>query len=213
MNTLYIAIDESGTFASDEKYFIYGGYSILSEPRYLAKCRKYLAVESSLKCSGEVKASNLDEGQKNRLLAVMKNQTSFGLAITNNHLPKSCYHDNISKALVKDDLLRNLIIEVIDSYDINLIDKIVIEIDEQNLKFGLRENLYLNLYKQLVSGYYNRNQYIKPHFNESLQLHVEYVDSKNSPLVRSADILVNQSRLYLTNSNDIYSILKIFKNL
>lgn len=213
MNKLYITIDESGTFASGEEYFVFGGYGLLGEEQFASKQRKYQSVEDAKPQVGEVKASGLGAADKQNLIDVMSGATSFAIGVRNKHLPASCYTDNLSKALVKDDLLKNIILELISSYDLALIDEIVIEIDEQNLKFGIRQNLYTSLYKELVSGYYNHNQFIKPRASHDLLLAVSYVDSTVKPLVRAADILVNVVSHKLQENQDVYSVLKIFKAL
>ncbi len=213
MNSLYISIDESGTFASGDSIFVFAGYAILGSEKYNSKLRKYLAVEKTFKTTGEVKASNQSATNRQRLLDVMKNQNSFAIAINNKNLPLASYQDSVAKALIKDDILRNLIIEVIGDYELLTLDQIVIEVDEQNLASGMKQNLYLNLYKQLISGYYNRNQFIKPLAKADLQLTVRYVDSTAHPLVRSSDILAYEVLKKVERNIDVYPILKIFKVL
>lgn len=213
MSTLYISIDESGTFASSDKYFVFAGYSILGEDKYQSKLRKYTGVEKTIATRREVKASELNDSQKQRLLAVMHNQSSYGYAITNKHLPTVCFTSPVAKAIIRDDILRNFIISICNKNDIKKIDKIHIEIDEQNLPSGLRENLYIGLYKVYVSGYYNRNQFIKPLGQEHLKISVNYVNSKLHPYVRCADVLANTTLGKLANDEDVYANLKIFKVL
>ncbi len=213
MNTLYISIDESGTFASGDSTFVFAGYAILGSEKYKSKLRKYLAIERSINQPGEIKASNQSASNRRRLIDVMKNQTGFAIAISNKNLPLASYQDSVAKALIKDDILRNLLIEVIANYDLELLDQIIIEIDEQNLASGMKDNLYLNLYKQLISGYYNRNQFIKPLAKANLQLTVRYVDSTKHPLVRSSDILAYEVLKKVERNIDVYPILKIFKVL
>lgn len=213
MNSLYISIDESGTFASSEEYFVFGGYAILGTEQYKGKIRKYQAVEKEITSNEEVKGSELEVHEKLNLLNVMKETTSFAIGVKNKNLTTNCYRDNLSKALVKDDLLKNIIIEVVSQFELNQIDKIVIEIDEQNLKFGIRQNLYTSLYRELISGYYNRNQFVKGLASSELILEVSYVDSKENPGVRAADVLVNFTYQKLKLNQDINPLLKIFKSL
>lgn len=213
MSTLYIAIDESGTFASSDKYFVYGGYSILTESKYQSKLRKYVSVEKNIEAKGEVKASSISNIQKQLLLDVMQNQMSFGYAITNKHLPTICYTSAAGKGIIRDDILKNFIVSICNHNDLKQVSKIHVEIDEQNLSTELKENLYINLYKVYVSGYYNRNQFIKPLGNDGLQISVNYVNSKLHPFVRSADILANTIHHKLEADEDVYSVLKIFKVL
>lgn len=213
MSTLYIAIDESGTFASSDKYFVYGGYSILTEDKYHSKMRKYISVERNIETKSEVKASNINNSQKQLLLDVMQNQMSFGYAITNKHLPTICYTSVVAKGIIRDDILKNFIVSICNQYNLKQVSKIHIEIDEQNLSTELKENLYINLYKVYISGYYNRNQFIKPLGNTSLQISVNYVNSKLHPFVRCADILANTIHHKLEEDEDVYSVLKIFKVL
>lgn len=213
MNELYISIDESGTFASSDEYFIFGGYSILGKEQYQGKMRKYQRLEQMITSTGEVKGSDLETSEKQNLLKTMENVTSFAIGVRNKNLPTNCFTDNLTKALVKDDILKNILLEVISQYELEHINKIVIEIDEQNLKFGIRQNLYTALYRVLISGYYNQNQYIKPLATTDLLLEIVYVDSKQNPSVRGADILVNTVNQKLKYNQDVYSILKIFKAL
>lgn len=213
MKTLYISIDESGTFASSDQYFVFSGYAILGDEQYTAKMRKYLGVEKKLMADSEVKASKLEESHKQNLIDVMGNETSFAIAVKNKSLPTNCYTDRLSKALVKDDLLKNIILEVINYFNLEYIGKINIEIDEQNLKFGIRENLYIGLYKELQSGFYNRNQFINGIIKHPILLEVIYVDSEKHPYVRAADIVANVVSKKLERDEDVYAVLKIFKVL
>lgn len=213
MKNLYITVDESGTFASSEQYFVYAGYGVLGTDKFRSKIHKYLKVESEFGINTEVKASSIENVQRTRLLDVLSHQTGFALAITNKNLPASCFLNGTSKAIIRNDLLRNLIIDVIKTYDPQLIGKIIVIIDEQNLKFGLRDNLYVELYKVLISGYYNQNQFIKPLFTNQLAIEVTYVNSLDYPLVRGADILAYQTNQNLIRNDDVYTNLKIFKVL
>lgn len=213
MGTLFISIDESGTFASSDQYFVFSGYAILGEERYISKLRKYSSVERKLTTDSEVKANKLEATDKQNLIDVMANEVSFAIAVKNKSLPSNCYVDRLSKALIKDDLLKNIILEVINYFNHEQLSKISIEIDEQNLKFGIRENLYTSLYKELQSGYYNRNQFIKGLIKHPVLLKVRYVDSANHPYVRAADIMANVVFRKLEDDEDVYSVLKIFKVL
>lgn len=213
METLYISIDESGTFASGDQFFVFCGYAVLGSQRYTSKARKYLGVEQQITKTTEVKANKLDFSDKQNLLDVMANEVSFGLAIKNKSLPTRCYTDNLAKSIIKDDMLRNIILEVIAQFDVTRINKINIEIDEQNFVFGIKQNLYIGLYRELQSGYYNRNQFIKPTSQTNITLQVSYVDSKHHPMVRAADILANVVFKKLEKNQDVYSVLKIFKVL
>lgn len=213
MNTLYISIDESGTFASSDEYFVFGGYAILGTERYHGKIRKYSKIEQQVTATREVKGNELDMSDKLQLIKVMENVNSFAVSIKNKSLGANCYTDNLTKALVKDDILKNIILDVIGNYELAQIDKIVIEIDEQNLKFGIRQNLFTALYRVLISGYYSRNQFIKGLAVNELILSVSFVDSKQNTWVRAADVLVNLVNQKLKSEQDVYSILKIFKPL
>lgn len=213
MNILYISIDESGTFSSSEEYFVFGGYAILGTEQYQGKMRKYQRVESKITDSKEVKGSEIEAYEKINLINVMKGATSFAIAIKNENLSIKCNNDNLSKALIKDDLLKDIILEVISTFELDQIDKIVIEVDEQNLKFGIRQNLYTALYRVLISGYYSRNQFVKGMAKDGLLLEVSYLDSKGNIGIRAADVLVNHIYQKLNNNQDVYSILKIFKLL
>lgn len=154
MNILYITIDESGTFASSEEYFVFGGYAILGTEGYKGKMRKYQAVEKEITSAKEVKGSELEAHEQKSLVSIMREETSFAIGIKNKNLAANCYRDNLSKALIKDDLLKNIILDVISQFELSQIDKIEILIDEQNLKFGIRQNLYTALYRELICGYY-----------------------------------------------------------
>lgn len=213
MNILYISIDESGTFSSSEEYFVFGGYAILGTEQYQGKMRKYQRVESKITDSKEVKGSEIEAYEKINLINVMKGATSFAIAIKNENLSIKCNNDNLSKALIKDDLLKDIILEVISTFELDQIDKIVIEVDEQNLKFGIRQNLYTALYRVLISGYYSSNQFVKGMAKDGLLLEVSYLDSKGNIGIRAADVLVNHIYQKLNNNQDVYSILKIFKLL
>lgn len=58
MNTLYISIDESGTFASSDEYFVFGGYAILGTERYHGKFENTAKLSSKLQPHEKLKVMN-----------------------------------------------------------------------------------------------------------------------------------------------------------
>ncbi len=213
MNTLYIGIDESGTFASDEQYFVYAGYSIFGTEKFESKMRKYKRQEALLEVGDEVKANGLSQSDKLLLLNVLKNQASFAVAVENRRFYKMFGEDSISKSLVKEDILKYLIFEIINSYELVHIDCINIVIDEQNLVSGIKDNIYISLYKYLFSGYFDQGVYVAPVLNDKIKLTVNYVDSKAFTFVRCADILANDVLNKLKEDKDTGIYLKRFKIL
>lgn len=210
MQTLHIAIDESGTFGSSQELFVYGGFAILGDSKFQAKLRKYVSVENRIGTNCEVKANRLKVGDKLQLLDVMKSQYTFAICVeTGNYSWRD--KDKVYKAILKDDLLLNLIIEVLKDFDLKQVGKLIIEIDEQNLSFGLKENIYINLLKYLGCGSYFGLDYQPPKLNHNIEVIVSYVDSSKVPLVRASDILVNTLFHTLQNKQDVGEFVDLFK--
>lgn len=209
MRTIRIGIDESGTFGSGN-YFVLAGY-LIEGNKYKSKMYKYKSVEQSMFHEGELKASLISANQKLQLLDVMKNQKGYVTYINNSdlQLPSS----TLDKQILKDDLLIRLLISIIRDIPDFANTKIVIYIDEQNLRNGLKDNVYINLYKVLNSGYFRKHKYVKPLAIQQVELEVIYVDSRKSTLVRAADNLANYGHNQLRKNEPLASNLKIFKVL
>ncbi|WOO87326.1 DUF3800 domain-containing protein [Mollicutes bacterium LVI A0039] len=213
MDNVYLSIDESGTFGQADSYFTFSGYAILGKQQYLSKVRKYNQTELRIKHTDEIKAGNLTAGERKRLLAVMDNQLSFAALVDNDKLPLSCSWDKTSKVIVRDEVLKSLILEVLGKINLTNVSSLIIEIDEQNLTKGLKQNLYLELYKHLISGYYSGFDFVKPLIDHQIELTVIYVDSRKYSLVRAADILAYEVIKQVKSNRDAMQILKIFKRL
>ncbi|WOO89079.1 DUF3800 domain-containing protein [Mollicutes bacterium LVI A0078] len=209
MRTIRIGIDESGTFGSGN-YFVLAGY-LIEGNKYKSKMYKYKRVEQSISHEGELKASLISTNQKLQLLDVMKNQKGYVTYINNSdlQLPSS----TLDKQILKDDLLIRLLISIIRDIPDFANTKIVIYIDEQNLRNGLKDNVYINLYKVLNSGYFRNHKYVRPLAIQQVELEVIYVDSRKSTLVRAADNLANYGHNQLRKNEPLASNLKIFKIL
>lgn len=211
MKTLFIGIDESGTLG--EQAFCYCGFSILGTEKYYGKMRKYMRVERSLSYNHELKGSNLNRGEKNKLLSVIENEMSFGIVCNDSSVPNIIKASSINKSFFKDEMIEEIITELITGYDKESIGKIVILIDEQNMRSNHNYNLYNNLYKQFNSGHLYKGKYYPPIFENSIELVIKYADSKKEPIVRCSDLLANKVYNYSLIDRDINKVLKKFKVL
>lgn len=209
MKVIRIGIDESGTFGSGN-YFVLAAY-LIEGAKYKAKMNKYRSVEKSINDKGEVKANLISTKQKSQLLDVMKNQPAYVTYIeqAQMQLPETA----LDKQILKDDLIIRLLSSII--HDIANFEntKVIIYIDEQNLRNGLKDNVYINLYKLINSGYFKKYKYVKGLSDVSVDLEVVYVDSAQNTLVRAADNLANYSHNQLRRNELFPAYLKIFKVL
>lgn len=210
---LYIVIDESGTFASNESNFVFAGYLILGTENYNGSVRKYNQIEKRHHLNGELKANTAESFIRRELIEIMKSQTSFAVCFKNDYFATSQNMTSTAKNILKDNILLNLILDVLDQVEIDLVDEIIIEIDEQNFSSGIKQNLYISLYKRLFTGYFDNFHFKKPLLGKPIKLTVIYVDSKAYSLVRSADMLANETLRKLNEDADLSEILKIFKVL
>ncbi len=209
MRIIRIGIDESGTFGSGN-YFVLAAY-VIEGTKYKSKITKYRNIEKSISNQGEVKASLITSNQKAQLLDVMKNQPAYITYINQSQLKLP--NGSLDKQVLKDDL----IIRMLNSIVRDLTDlentKVIIYIDEQNLRNGLKDNVYVQLYKVLNSGYFKKYRYVNGLANKPVELEVVYVDSQQNTLVRAADNLANYSHNLLRKNEQLPAYLKIFKVL
>lgn len=211
MKTLFIGIDESGTLG--ELTFCYCGFAILGTEKYYGKMRKYMRVEKSLNYNHELKGSNLNSGERNKLLSVVENEMSFGIICHDTSIPNIVKESSVSKLFYKDEMIEEIVTELMMTYDKGSIEKIVVLIDEQNMRSNHNFNLYNNLYKQFNSGHLYKGKYYPPIFETNVQLVIKYVNSTKEPFVRCSDLLANKVYNYSLENEDISKVLKKFKVL
>ncbi len=211
METLYICIDESGTLSQVSDTFLFAGYGLTSREKYSGKSRKVAKIIAN--STIEVKGTNISESERNQILHIMGNQHPFGIVINNSQVPEIVFAYKDGVAYYKDELLVVIVTKVLKTFDLTRFNRIEIIIDEQNLAVSVRNNLYNKLYRRICLGYFNAETYISPLALHQLKLVIKYVDSREYPLVQSADILANTIYKADARSEDYQHLLKIFKSL
>ncbi len=155
MESLYICIDESGTLSQTEEYFVFAGYCLTSDEKYLGKSRKLQEEKENFNAL-EMKGTSVSVNTRNQILAIMNNQHPFAIVIKNQNIPTNIFEYHQGVALYKDELLSLIITKVLASFDLTRFNKITIIIDEQNLASNTSHNLYHKVYRRLFTGFFEQ---------------------------------------------------------
>lgn len=224
---LYIYSDESGVFDKvHSKYFVFAGYIFLNKEEKEIACRKYSAVEREIKAnkvpqnqSKELKASNLKNNNKRKLVNILKPFNKFSVVIElqdvydeifNNKKSKQRFMDFAYKLVIKrkiEELIINSKIKPSEVVSLN------IYVDEHTTATNGQYELSESIQQEFVRGMYNSTftKYMPPILPNVKSFKLKYCDSSNELMIRASDIFANKIyHLLLNNKKD--EIAKIDKN-
>lgn len=217
---IFVYTDESGVLDKvHEDFYIYGGLLFVNKEDRDNEHRKYINVERTLVAyrenykNIELKASVISNKDKGKLFRSLNNCIKFGVVINQKRLLDTIFNDKKTKQRYLDyaykiglkRILEELIsIQIINENDVR---NIYVFSDEHTtatdglyeLKEGLEQEFKYGTHN------FNYNKFFPPIFKQLLSVEVNYRDSKNTPLIRAADIVAN--RIYfLANSSNLNQI-------
>lgn len=213
---LYIYSDESGTFdAKHNDYFIFAGLVCLGNGEKEKLCRKYSHVEDVIRVNKkiktqELKGSLISNKDKSSLFRSLNEAHKFSIIIKQKELSQDIFKDKRHKQRFLDFAyklaVKCCVKHLIDSEAIktNKINEMNFYCDEHTTAtdgvYELKETLY-NEFK-IGTFNYNWNKFYEPLLPTLKDLHVYFCNSKNTLLVRAADIIAN--KIYnLTIKNEL----------
>lgn len=197
-------IDESGVLHKKDYYniFLFGGICFINE-HLRNKCKlNYEKKESKIKNkypnNKELKGNILSNKHKKYLYDTLRKEKTFVGKININKLKEIDWNKKKSIQKYKDWFLMMLIKEQINNLiikkEININEEYIFHIfvDNQNISIDQQNNLKKNINQEFFKGKYNdKQEFIKPIFNQFGKIKVKYVNSETNELIRAADILCN----------------------
>ncbi len=220
---LYIYSDESGVFDREHnEIFVYGGLIFTGKDEKDNFSRKYKVAENAIRsgkysAGEELKACTITNKEKGKLYRSLNNAIRFGIVINQKNVleriflskkDKQRYLDYAYKVGLKRILKRLISEDKIDPVDIETIH---IFNDEHttatNGKYELREGLE----QELKSGTYNMqyNKFFPPVFEGLEGVSLRFCDSKNTTLIRAADIVANRI-YYMALNRRMESLIGVY---
>lgn len=201
---LYIYSDESGTFdAKHNEYFVFGGLVCIGEAEKEKYSHMYSHVEKVVRKSNkskEIKGCNTTKSQKSKLFRSLNEVHKFSIIIKQRQISKDIFSDKRHKQRFLDFayklVVKCCIKQLIDSklLGVDEIDEMNFYCDEHNTAtdgiYELKENLY-NEFK-IGTFNYNWNKFYEPLLPSLKNLNVYFCNSRNTLLVRAADIIANR---------------------
>lgn len=218
---LYIYSDESGTFdVKHNEYFVFGGLVCVGKEERNKYSRLYSNAEKTIRDGRthkerEIKGNNTSNEQKGKLFRSLNNVHKFAIIIKQKEISKSIFKDKRHKQRFLDFayklVVKAAIKRLLETHVINVdkVHEMEFYCDEhQTATDGLYE-LRESLYNEFKIGTFNANWNIfyEPLFPKLNQLNVHFCNSKNTLLVRAADIIAN--KIYYLQRKDILG----FRNL
>ncbi len=224
---LYIYSDESGVF--DKKHndiFVFGGVILIGNEEKEILSRKYSKAEKDLRESKnvskdyELKATHISNNDKNKLFRSLNNVYKFGVIIREketldtvsaNKKSKQRFLDFAYKIAVKNALSSLIKNKTIIPDNIN---NLYFYVDEHTTATNGIYELKESLEQEFKYGTHNWkfSIYYPPILPKIDSVNVEFCNSANKLLVRSADIVANKI-YYLATTNQqekLKSINKLF---
>lgn len=211
---LFIYSDESGTF--DQKhnnFFIFGGLVCVGQEEKEKYSRMYAHVENIIKekrtnKKREIKGNNTSGPYKAKLFRSLNNVKKFTVIIKEKDLSPDIFSDKRHKQRFLDFayklVVKACVKQLIDDgiININAIKEMNFYCDEHNTAtdgiYELKESLY-NEFK-IGTFNYNWNKFYEPLIPKLQNINVYFCNSKNTLLVRAADIIANHIyHLSMTN--------------
>lgn len=204
LQTIFIYIDDSGVFHTNDRYFVYAGYLFLGREEKDNALRKYRTLSNKIKAKidgcVEVKSYGLDFKNRRSLYNIMKSYESLSLCVNTKRVRKDIMKDKKSIHRFKDyalkrcikgkfvDLIRRGMINP--KEDVNLI----INIDEQGTATNGYYDLRASIYEEFINGIQNFDYgtFHKPILFGNLNVQVNYRTSVSDYLIQASDIIANR---------------------
>lgn len=213
---IYVYSDESGVFDKNhEKYFVYAGLIFLDKKEKDIKSNKYKNLEKNIKLEKniddfiELKGNILDAKTKHRIFKYFKNEYKFAVIVELNKTyeysgkkNKQRFLDYAFKRILKHSINYLIKNNIIKKDEIKIIS---INCDEHtistNSRYELKENI-LNEFKYGVVNF-EKNYQFPPIIPNILDVNLKYCNSKNSSLIRAADVIANKIYNHFSKNIDI----------
>ena len=208
--TVCVFSDESGVFDKDtDTFFVFGGLILDADSKEVSKLSSlYKSIETKLRKKAvyhsvtELKASNLELQDRRRIFSLMKRFHKFGAIVNMNLLLDRIFMDKKTKQRYQDYAyrigLKNAFKDLIYKGILNMEDeyRFTIVVDQHHSATNGKYELEESLLQEFKVGTYNKKftEYFEPIFKNTKSLKVISADSKDSTLIRAADIVAN--RLY-----------------
>lgn len=225
MSNIFVFSDESGVFDNIHyDYYCFGGIIFLSKEEKNKAARDFHHVEKYIKekfsINGEMKAANLTNKYKYKLLKSISSYTIFGVVIDLKKVNKNIFYDKKTKQRYLDfayklglkkafkDLIKEGIIFQ------NDIENIYVNCDEHVTATNGIYELQESLENEFKRGTYNYNydEFYEPLFKKLSSVQVKFCDSKNNVYIRMADIIANY--LFKMSNHNLTTTLRLhIKNL
>lgn len=222
---IYIYSDESGVFdKAHNNVFVFGGLIILGKCSKEYWSRRYSSVEKNIRLSGgysgnfEMKATSINNGEKNKIYKSLNNCYKFGVVINQKRIldrifvskkDKQRYLDFAYKIAVKkslEDLVQHGVLKGDDISDICFF------VDEHTTATNGCYELKEGLEQELKSGTYNMNydKSFPPLFPDMDCVQLTFCNSSTTLLVRAADIVANRIYHLATNKKSLSKEKNLF---
>lgn len=216
---IYIYMDDSGKLSNKENFSLYGGLVFISKDEKIKFANDYRNVLNDIKCRyckgvscshncPEIKSFIIKNSDRRRILNLCKTIRAYTIIINNNRVYKNIMESKASKGrfieynqrvLIKD-IVNNLIKEKVINPNENV--KLIINIDQQTTKSNGYYSLKDGIYEELVHGICNFNYGViyRP-ILKSLDINVNYIDSRKSILIQASDMIAGSTRRIVVNKN------------
>lgn len=215
---IYIFSDESGVFdVENNEYFVFAGVIYLSYEERNVAIRRYTSAENNIRQKNnlspydEPKACVLKNASKLKLFKTLKQTHKFGVVIDQKKVNRNFFRDKRDKQRYLDyvfkialkrkleDLIRRKIIVPSD------VRNIVLQVDQHstatNGRYELEEGLSIEFKRGTTN--FKWNTFYPPLFPNMNRVTVKFMDSRDVPLIRAADIVANRLYYFAVNEKDI----------
>lgn len=203
-----IYLDDSGVFslANSLKYFVYAGYSFVTDRDRLVAKSVYkkrvdeIKARKGIERDTELKAAGLHNRHKNALFDVVKQYNSVDCivdltrvypSIMSNKLAIHRYKDYVLKRLIKFEVERLIDAGEVDPYSPAALK---VYIDQQHTSTNGYYTLAQSVTEELNHGIHNFDYAVfhSPIFKAPVTVSIQFCDSSHNYLVQASDILANR---------------------
>ena len=214
---IFVYSDESGVFDKiHNDFFVFGGLILLGNDEKDIWIRKYAKAENDIRngkysATAELKAYVITNREKGKLYRSLNNYYKFAVVIDQKEIYNQIFADKKSKQRYLDfaykiairkafeDLIRRNIVKA------DEVGRIRFFIDEHTTATNGRYELKEALLQEFKFGTHNFEymMYHAPIFSNLNDISLKFCDSKNTTLVRAADIIANKVYYYTVSKMPI----------
>lgn len=223
---IYVYSDESGVFDKEHNdIFVFGGLIVLGTAEKEIWTRKYATAEKCIRRSKnvtkdyELKATAITNKEKGKLFRSLNQCLKFGVIIREQRVldrifeskkDKQRYLDYAYKIAIKRAFQELMKKEILDETEV---ENLYFFVDEHTTATNGCYELREGLEQEFKNGTYNLkyDTYFPPIFSNLRSVQLDFCNSQNKLLVRSADIIANKI-FYYAKHNDFQKLHSI-KNL